>query len=59
VDAPRATPEDLSRERGIVLTVAAVQLVNILEFMMIVPLGPDFAKALDFPATSIGLVSGS
>jgi predicted MFS family arabinose efflux permease len=45
-------------ERWIVLLVAAVQFVNILDFMMVMPLGPDFAKALNIPTAHLGIVSG-
>ncbi|HTA21151.1 MAG TPA: MFS transporter, partial [Polyangia bacterium] len=41
------------------LLVAAVQFVNVLDFMMVMPLGPDFAKGLGIPTSSLGLVSGS
>lgn len=46
-------------ERVIVATVAAIQFVNIVDFMMVMPLGPDFALALDIPTSNIGLVGGS
>jgi predicted MFS family arabinose efflux permease len=46
-------------ERFLVLLVAAVQFVNVLDFMMVMPLGPDFAKGLGIPTSSLGLVSGS
>ncbi|HYE01289.1 MAG TPA: MFS transporter [Alphaproteobacteria bacterium] len=46
-------------ERRIVLLVGAVQFVNILDFMMVMPLGPDFARALGIPASQIGLIGGS
>jgi predicted MFS family arabinose efflux permease len=46
-------------ERFIVLLVASVQFVNILDFMMVMPLGPDFARGLGIPTSSLGLVSGS
>jgi predicted MFS family arabinose efflux permease len=49
----------LPSERKIVLLVGAVQFVNILDFMMVMPLGPDFAKALGIPGSEIGLVGGS
>jgi predicted MFS family arabinose efflux permease len=45
-------------ERTIVLLVAAVQFVNILDFMIIMPLGPDFAAALDIPTSHIGYLGG-
>jgi predicted MFS family arabinose efflux permease len=51
--------EPSSAERFLVLLVAAVQFVNVLDFMMVMPLGPDFAKGLGIPTSSLGLVSGS
>lgn len=46
-------------ERRIALVIAAVQFINILDFMMVMPLGPDFARALDIPAAHIGYIGGS
>ncbi len=40
-------------ERGILLLVGAVQFVNILDFMMIAPLGPRLALALDMPESHL------
>jgi len=51
------TPEQ--RERAVVLLVAAVQFVNILDFVMVMPMGPDFAAALGIPASRLGLIGGS
>jgi predicted MFS family arabinose efflux permease len=51
--------ENLRRERSVVFLVAAVQFVNILDFMMIMPLGPDFAKALGISTAHIGYLGGS
>ncbi len=48
-----------THERAIVLLVAAVQFVNIVEFMMVMPLGPDFAKDLDIATSSLGVIGGS
>jgi predicted MFS family arabinose efflux permease len=48
-----------SRERAVVLLVAAVQFVNILDFVMVMPLGPDFAAALGIPTSRLGLIGGS
>jgi predicted MFS family arabinose efflux permease len=47
------------RERAVVLLVAAVQFVNILDFVMVMPLGPDFAAALGIPASRLGMIGGS
>lgn len=46
-------------ERAIVFCVGAVQFVNILDFMIVMPLGPDFATALDIPLSHLGYVGGS
>ena len=46
-------------ERMLVFLVGAVQFVNILDFMMVMPLGPDFATALDIPMSKIGYIGGS
>jgi predicted MFS family arabinose efflux permease len=47
------------RERRVIAVVGAVQFVNILDFMMVMPLGPDFAKALGIPTSTLGLIGGS
>ena len=46
-------------ERFILLLVSAVQFVNILDFMIVMPLGPDFAKDLGIPISQLGLIGGS
>jgi len=46
-------------ERAVVLLVSAVQFVNILDFVMVMPMGPDFATALGIPASRLGLIGGS
>lgn len=46
-------------ERAIIVLVAAVQFVNVLDFMMVMPLGPDFARALAIPTSHIGMIGGS
>lgn len=45
-------------ERSLILLVGLVQFVNIVDFMMVMPLGPDFAAALGIPASQIGLIGG-
>jgi predicted MFS family arabinose efflux permease len=46
-------------ERRLLLLVGAVQFVNVLDFMMVMPLGPDFAAALGIPVARLGIVGGS
>lgn len=48
-----------SDERKIVFTIAAVQFINILDFIMVTPLAGDFALALDIKTSQIGLIAGS
>lgn len=49
----------LSVERSILFMVGAVQFVNILDFMMVMPLGPDFAPTLGITNSQLGWVGGS
>jgi predicted MFS family arabinose efflux permease len=46
-------------ERTLLALVGAVQFVNVVDFMMVMPLGPDFARALGIPASSLGLVGAA
>ncbi len=46
-------------ERTLLWLVSAVQFVNVLDFVMVMPLGPDFAAALGIPMSKLGLVAGS
>ena len=46
-------------ETAIVALVAAVQFVNILDFLMVMPMGPDFAVALGIPSSKLGYIGGS
>jgi predicted MFS family arabinose efflux permease len=46
-------------ERHLILLVGLVQFVNILDFMMVMPLGPDFAAALGIPTSDIGEIGGA
>lgn len=48
-----------SEERSLVLIVSAVQFVNILDFVMVMPLGPDFARELSVPTSMMGAIGGS
>jgi predicted MFS family arabinose efflux permease len=46
-------------ERSIIFLLGAVQFINILDFMMVMPLGPDFARALGISTSHIGILGGS
>lgn len=50
---------DARAERRTILLVAAVQFINILDFMMVMPLGPDFSRALGIPTSHLGYIGGS
>ncbi len=52
-------PPLTSRQWGIVLLIAAVQFVNILDFVIIMPLGPEFARALGIAESNLGYVGGA
>ncbi|MGC4095047.1 MAG: MFS transporter [Polyangiaceae bacterium] len=46
-------------ESRLLLLLGAVQFVNVLDFMMVMPLGPDFAGALAIPVSHLGWIGGS
>ena len=51
-------PRNLS-ERSFLLLIGSVQFVNVLDFMMVMPLGPDFAAAFGVPNARLGIVGAS
>jgi predicted MFS family arabinose efflux permease len=59
VGAPSDNTLFTRAEQWLLLIVGAVQFVNILDFMMVMPLGPDFAKALDIPSAHLGQIAAS
>lgn len=50
--------KQLSPTQAIVI-VAAIQFVYILDFIMLLPLGPDLARALAFPSDKLGWLSAA
>ncbi len=46
-------------ERMMLFIIGAVQFINILDFMMVMPLGPDFSRALGIPLSHVGYIGGS
>lgn len=46
-------------ERRTIFLVGAVQFVNVLDFMMVMPMGPDFAKALYISNADLGWIGGA
>ena len=46
-------------ERRLLFLIGAVLFVDILDFMMVMPLGPDLARALGIPTSQLGLVGAS
>ena len=42
-----------------IILVAMVQLVNVLDFVMVMPLGQDFARALGIDEARLGWIGGS
>jgi predicted MFS family arabinose efflux permease len=57
--APPATEPSVASERLIIFLVGAIQFVNIVDFMMVMPLGPDYARALGISTAHLGLIAGS
>jgi predicted MFS family arabinose efflux permease len=46
-------------ERLIIVLIGAVECISILEFMILMPLGPDIAKALAIDPSKLGLIGSS
>ena len=46
-------------ERRIVFLIGAVQFVNILDYMMVMPLGPDFGREIGIANSELGWVTAS
>lgn len=47
------------QESRLLRIIAAVQFVNILDFMMVMPLGPDFSRDLGIAPAHLGIIGGS
>jgi predicted MFS family arabinose efflux permease len=46
-------------ERAVIFLIGAVQFVNILDFVMVMPLGPDFAAGLGIASSHIGTIGAA
>lgn len=46
------------QEKRIVWIAALIQLINIMDFMMVMPLGPDISKDLPITNSDIGIICG-
>jgi predicted MFS family arabinose efflux permease len=50
--------EKTHSERTIIRLIGAIQFINVVDFMMVMPLGPDFAAALGIPNSNLGIIGG-
>ncbi len=46
-------------ERLIILVISAAQFVNVLDFVIVMPLGPDFARDLGIGTSQLPLVGSA
>lgn len=53
------SPRRVPSEGWMVFLIGAVQFINIWDFVMVMPLGPDFAGSLGIPISRLGLVGGA
>ncbi len=58
-DSPGSALPPGRSERAIVFLIGAVQFINILDFVMVMPLGPDFARALGIATSKLGYIGGA
>lgn len=59
LDVETQSAAEKSLERTVIAIVALVQFVSIVDFMMVMPLGPDFAKDLGIRVSHLGVVAAS
>lgn len=52
-------PDAPISEALLIFLIGAVQFIDILDFMMVMPLGPDFSKDLNFDMSKMGYISGA
>ena len=57
--APSANESRPLSDRALIGLLGAVQFINILDFMMVMPLGPDFAAGLDIANERLGWIGAS
>src|SRR5262245_17811908 len=51
-------PQSPISERKLLFLLAAIQFINVMDFVMVMPFGPDFAAMLGIPSNRLGLVAG-
>ena len=47
-----------AEENRVIWLVVAVQFIHMVDFVMVMPLGPDFARTINMDASAIGMVGG-
>lgn len=52
-------PPNFVGEWRVVILVTLIQFINIVDFMMVIPLGPDFARVLGIAMSDLGIIGGS
>jgi predicted MFS family arabinose efflux permease len=52
-------PDTARFERRVLLLMALVQFINIWDFMVVMPLGPDFSRSLGIDTSHVGWIAGS
>src|SRR5712672_1227777 len=45
-------------ERKLVFLIGALQFISALDFILVLPLGPDLARALGIPMSKLGIIAG-
>ncbi len=50
---------DIARENVFIWLMATIQFIHIVDFMLVMPLGPDFARTIGMDASKIGVAGGA
>lgn len=56
---PTSSSRDVLHEGWLIFVMGAIQFINILDFMVVMPLGPDLAMSVGIEGSKIGLIGGA
>ncbi|HVE83517.1 MAG TPA: MFS transporter, partial [Myxococcales bacterium] len=59
MSADTADTRNRRSEGLIIFLVGAIQLINILDFVIVMPMGPDLARGVGISTRYVGLIGGS
>jgi predicted MFS family arabinose efflux permease len=59
ISLSKTDPSVIARENLFIGLMASMQFIHIVDFMLVMPLGPDFARTIGMDASKIGVAGGA